>query len=81
MLVLIGAVGSRGTLLRNWPLWVVAVYLSLLHVIFNVEGRYSVPARPALMVFAAIGAIACGRALAPHLRSSRAPGGTTAAAR
>jgi 4-amino-4-deoxy-L-arabinose transferase-like glycosyltransferase len=76
---LIGVVTTRRTFLRNWQLWVVAVYLSVLHLIFNVEGRYSVPARPALLVFAAIGAIACWRAVAPHLGTSRARGGTATA--
>jgi hypothetical protein len=79
LLVVAGVAASRRTLLRNWQLWVVAVYLSVLHLIFNVEGRYSVPARPALLVFAAIGAIACWRALAPHLGSSRTRGGTATA--
>lgn len=62
---LIGAVESRRghTLLRNWPIWVVAVYLSLLHLVFHIEGRYSVEARPMLIVFAAWGAVACWRAL------------------
>jgi 4-amino-4-deoxy-L-arabinose transferase-like glycosyltransferase len=70
-LMLIGAVASRRELLRNWPLWVVAAYVSILHLIAGEEGRYSVEARPALLVFAAIGAVACWRALQPRLGISR----------
>jgi 4-amino-4-deoxy-L-arabinose transferase-like glycosyltransferase len=62
---LIGAAVRRRsrTLLRDWPLWILAVYLSLVHLVFHVEGRYSLEARPMLIVFAAIGAVAGGRAL------------------
>jgi 4-amino-4-deoxy-L-arabinose transferase-like glycosyltransferase len=71
VLMLIGAIASRRKLLRNWLLWVVAVYVSLLHLVFGEEGRYSVEARPALLVFAAIGAVACWRALRPRFDISR----------
>ncbi len=75
---LVGAAASRHrrTLLRDWPLWVVAVYLSLLHLVFHVEGRYSVEARPMLIVVAAMGMFACGRILPSRLRVARARNAT-----
>jgi Dolichyl-phosphate-mannose-protein mannosyltransferase len=73
VLGLIGAAVSRHhhTLLRDWPLWILAVSVSLLHLVFHIEGRYSVEARPMLIVFAAIGAVACGRTLRPRLARTR----------
>jgi 4-amino-4-deoxy-L-arabinose transferase-like glycosyltransferase len=69
-LILIGVWATRRSFLRDWPLWVLALYVSLLHLVFHVEGRYTVPARPALMVFAALGAVGLGRALRrPSARS------------
>jgi 4-amino-4-deoxy-L-arabinose transferase-like glycosyltransferase len=67
---LIGAAVSRRrrTLLRDWPLSMLAVYLTLLHLIFHIEGRYSVEARPLLIVFAAIGAVALWRRLRSRFR-------------
>jgi 4-amino-4-deoxy-L-arabinose transferase-like glycosyltransferase len=69
---LIGALESRRhhMLLRSWPLWVVAMYLSLLHLVFHIEGRYSIEARPMLIIFAAIGTVACGRVLRPRFGSA-----------
>jgi len=79
LLIALGLVGAaasrrRRTLLRDWPLWILAVYLSLLHLLFHVEGRYSMEARPMLIVFAASGAVAFGRALRPRLSISRPAG-------
>jgi 4-amino-4-deoxy-L-arabinose transferase-like glycosyltransferase len=70
---LIGAAVSRQrrTLLRYWPLWIIALYLSLEHLVFHIEGRYSLEARPLLIVFSAIGAVACARAIRSH-RGKRA---------
>jgi len=57
LLVLVGLVLRRRSLLGDWPLWVGAVYLALLHLVFHVESRYSVPARPVLLVIAAFAAV------------------------
>jgi 4-amino-4-deoxy-L-arabinose transferase-like glycosyltransferase len=54
LLMLVGAYLSRGSLLRQWPLWIVALYLTAVHLVFHVEGRYSIPARVFLMVYAAV---------------------------
>jgi 4-amino-4-deoxy-L-arabinose transferase-like glycosyltransferase len=69
VLALVGAAVSRRrhTLLRDWPLWMLAVYLTLLHLFFHIEGRYSVEARPALIVFAAIGGVALWRQMWPRM--------------
>jgi hypothetical protein len=63
VLVLLGLVGlaiRRRKLLSDWRLWITAIYLSILHLIFHIEARYSLPARPSLMIYSAIGA--CGLA-------------------
>jgi hypothetical protein len=57
LLLLVGLVLRRRRLLADWPLWVGAVYLALLHLVFHIESRYSVPARPVLIVIAAWAAV------------------------
>ena len=52
LLVLAGLVIRRRTLGRDWPLWLGAVYVTALHLVFHMEGRYSMPARPMLLVYA-----------------------------
>jgi 4-amino-4-deoxy-L-arabinose transferase-like glycosyltransferase len=37
---------------RHWPLLMVPLYLTLLHLVFHVEQRYSFPARPFIMIYA-----------------------------
>ena len=54
MLIAGGMVIRRRLLLRDWPLWMFAVYLTLLHLVFHVASRYTVPARPALFVYAGV---------------------------
>lgn len=76
ILIVLGLIGAgvsrqRRTLLRYWPLWVVAVYLSLEHLVFHIEGRYSLEARPLLIVFSAIGSVACARAIRSRRGSAR----------
>ena len=44
----------RRSLLSLWPLWLPAVYLTLVHMVIHVESRYSLPARPELIVLAAV---------------------------
>ncbi|HLY47795.1 MAG TPA: glycosyltransferase family 39 protein [Solirubrobacteraceae bacterium] len=59
VLVLLGLVGfviRRRQFWHDWPLWISAAYLSTVHLIFSIDGRYTLPARPMLMVYSAVGA-------------------------
>jgi hypothetical protein len=62
LLVIAGLVGIfvRRRLLDDWPLWVVAAVLTVAHLVFNVEARFTLPARPMLMIYASIGVITLG---------------------
>lgn len=60
---LIGLAARRRQLLDDWPLWLVAADLTLTHLIFPVEARFTLPPRPMLMIYAAVGAFAVGTAL------------------
>ncbi|NNE99527.1 MAG: hypothetical protein HKN25_10960, partial [Pyrinomonadaceae bacterium] len=53
--VVAGIWNSRVRIWQHWLLWLPAVYLTLAHLVFHVEARYSFPARPFLIVFAAVG--------------------------
>jgi peptidoglycan/LPS O-acetylase OafA/YrhL len=55
MLGLIGLFCRRRRLLSDWPLWLVAADLTLTHLVFPIEARYTLPARPTLMIYAAVG--------------------------
>jgi hypothetical protein len=44
----------RRRLLRDWPLWLPAAYLTAVHMVIHVESRYTLPARPGLIVLAAL---------------------------
>lgn len=55
MLIGLGMYVSRRQWRVAWPLWCLALYLTILHSVFHVEPRYSLPARPVLFVFAAAG--------------------------
>jgi 4-amino-4-deoxy-L-arabinose transferase-like glycosyltransferase len=54
LLILCGVYLSRKELLGHWPLWVVPVYLTLVHLVFHAETRYSFPARPFLIIYAGV---------------------------
>ena len=73
LLFLIGLVIRRRKLIRDWPLWVAAVYLTVIHLVAHVEGRYTLPARPPLLVYAAIGACATGGLVFRRLRGRKQP--------
>jgi 4-amino-4-deoxy-L-arabinose transferase-like glycosyltransferase len=60
---LAGAVVFRARWRRLWPLGLLAVYLSAFHLVFHVEQRYSLPARPALLVLSAAALVHGGRLL------------------
>ena len=55
-----------------WPLWMLVVYLSLFHLVFHVEQRYSMPARPALLILAAAALVQSTRFARTRLRSTPA---------
>lgn len=70
LLIVLGAVGvfiRRRRLLADWPLWLVAVVETVSHLLFNVEARFTLPARPMLMIYASVGLVA----LASYLRRRR----------
>jgi 4-amino-4-deoxy-L-arabinose transferase-like glycosyltransferase len=54
LLVLGGCYIARGKLIAQWPLWIVPLYLVMMHLIFHVEPRYSLPGRPFLLVYAGV---------------------------
>jgi 4-amino-4-deoxy-L-arabinose transferase-like glycosyltransferase len=54
ILVAFGCYLMRGAIVRHWPLWIIPLYLVLLHLVFHVEPRYSFPGRPFMLVFAAV---------------------------
>lgn len=72
VLGLAGLVIRRRHLLAEWPLWIAAVYLTLAHVVFHIETRYTLPARPPLMVYSAVSVIAVVSVL--RRATSRTPG-------
>jgi 4-amino-4-deoxy-L-arabinose transferase-like glycosyltransferase len=54
-LILVGCYSARHSLIRLWPLWVLAVYQTLLHLVFHVEPRFTLEGRLLLLVFAGMG--------------------------
>lgn len=64
-LVVAGMTGAvvHGRRRGLWPLWVLVTYLSAFHLVFHVEQRYSVPARPPLFVLGAACAVGIHRRL------------------
>jgi hypothetical protein len=60
-LVCAGVVLRRRSLLRDWPLWLPALYITAIHTVIHVESRYTLPARPELIALAAVAAAALYR--------------------
>ncbi len=52
LLTIAGVILCKKSLSDHWLLWLFPVYLTLLHLVFHVEIRYSFPARPFLLVYA-----------------------------
>jgi hypothetical protein len=61
-LVAAGVVLARRRGGSHWTLWILAAYLTVLHLRFHVETRYSLPARPVLLVYAAVALVTGWRA-------------------
>jgi 4-amino-4-deoxy-L-arabinose transferase-like glycosyltransferase len=54
LLILVGVWRMRMKILSNWLLWITALYLTLVHLVFHIEARYSLPARPLLLIYASM---------------------------
>lgn len=55
-LILVGIIIQRKLIFRQYLLWLVPLYIILIHTIFHVESRYSIPAKPFLLIYAGIAA-------------------------
>jgi hypothetical protein len=66
LLAVFGLVLNRSHLGRLWPLWVFPFYVALSRVPFDLEPRHSLPARPYLMLFAALAIVEFGTRLRRH---------------
>lgn len=56
-LTLLGLFLRRNFLKTDWILLAPAIYITLIHIVFHIEPRYSIPARPFLLIFASVGII------------------------
>jgi 4-amino-4-deoxy-L-arabinose transferase-like glycosyltransferase len=70
LLVAIGVVTRRRSLVHEWPLWIAVPYFTLLHLVSHVESRYSLTARPALLVYAGIATTVLARRAVSARRKS-----------
>lgn len=57
VLILLGLYLRRTFLKTDWFLITPAIYITVIHSIFLLEPRYSMPARPLLLIFAAVGIV------------------------
>jgi hypothetical protein len=72
LLVIGGVYLCRKELPGHWPLWVVPVYLTAIHLVFHAETRYSFPARPFLMIYAGVAAERILALIRPRLQRASA---------
>ncbi len=56
-LILFGLFLRRKLIKADWFLTVPAIYITFIHLVFLLEPRYSIPARPFLFIFAAVGIV------------------------
>jgi hypothetical protein len=56
-LSMIGLSSSRYRWRDLWPLLAVPIYLSCVHLVYHVESRYSIPARPLVIILSGMGAV------------------------
>jgi 4-amino-4-deoxy-L-arabinose transferase-like glycosyltransferase len=54
LLIFVGAWWRRQRLFSDWLLWCPALCLTFAHLIFHVEPRYSLPARPLLLIYSSV---------------------------
>ncbi len=57
LLSISGLLLKKRDLLKDWTLWILPLYITFVHLIFHVEARYSVPARPFMLIYSAVGLI------------------------
>lgn len=50
-----GLILKKGDLLKDWTLWILPLYITLVHLIFHVEGRYSLPTHQFMLIYSASG--------------------------
>lgn len=55
LLTLVGIWINRASGLSQWPLWIMPIYVIIVHIVFQSEPRYSFPARPFMSVYAGAG--------------------------
>lgn len=56
-LAIIGLLVSWKNLFNHWLILLFPVYLTLMHCIFHTEPRYTIPARPFILIYCAIGLV------------------------
>ncbi len=82
LLAVFGLVLNRSHLGRLWPVWVFPFYVALSRLPFDLEPRHSLPARPYLMLFAALAIVEFWTRLQRHwikIAASPASGAVAAA--
>lgn len=52
--IAVGIVIARGSLRRHLFIWLLPLYVTALHFVFHVEGRYTLLARPMLFIYAGV---------------------------
>ena len=55
--VLLGIYLRRRTLKQDYLLFLPAIYITIIHLVFHAEARYTLPARAFLLVFAGVSAV------------------------
>jgi 4-amino-4-deoxy-L-arabinose transferase-like glycosyltransferase len=45
---------QRRALLTQWPLWIMAIYFTSIHMLYLAETRFTFPARPFILIYAGI---------------------------
>jgi hypothetical protein len=82
-LVALGLLGCLRRRMAHWSLWLVGAYVTAFHLVYHVEGRYTLPAWPLLLVFAGVAVVdleAWVRRFLRRFRSSAAAQSTAASA-
>lgn len=54
LLCLAGFWIQRARFRAMWPVWLFPAYVTAIHLVFHMEPRYSLPARPVLLLYAAV---------------------------
>jgi hypothetical protein len=62
---------GRRFLAIGWPLLIPAIYETVVHLVFSVDERYTVPVRPVLLLFSAAGACTLWRYGFAKVRTSQ----------